>query len=102
MTLSIVEKQINKMKSLKVWHTKCLITHHLQFELFIITVCQIFFLRHLSLIIANFAEDFLLAISLCRGGITYATVFNLPARRQPHSIFWVFVRAGTICLFPDP
>ena len=39
---------------------------------------------------------------LCLGGYTYATVFNLPARRQPHSVFGAFVHAGTICLFLDP
>ena len=43
-----------------------------------------------------------LAISLCLGGYMYATVFNLPARRQPHSVFGAFVHAGTICLFLDP
>ena len=45
---------------------------------------------------------FLLRSPCARGGYTYATVFNLPARRQPHSVFGAFVHAGTICLFPDP
>ena len=44
----------------------------------------------------------LAAFSLCQGGNTYVTVSNLPALRQPHSVFGAFVHAGTICLFPDP
>ena len=44
----------------------------------------------------------LAAFSLCQGGNKYATVFNLPARRQPHSVFKAFVHAGTICPFMDP
>ena len=52
--------------------------------------------------ITNDVRILSLAISLCRGGYTYVTVFNLPARGQPHSVFGAFVHAGTICLFPDP
>ena len=44
----------------------------------------------------------LAAFSLCLGGNTYMAVFNLPARRQPHSVFRAFVHAGTICMFLDP
>ena len=49
-----------------------------------------------------FFFNFFLAISLCLGGYTYVTVLNLPARRQPHSVFGAFVHGGTICLFLDP
>ena len=34
--------------------------------------------------------------NLDRGGYTYASVFNLPARGRPHSVFGSFVHADTI------
>ena len=53
-------------------------------------------------LLACLLATFSLCASLCLGGNTYMTVFNLPARRQPHSVFWAFMHASTICLFLDP
>ena len=39
--------------------------------------------------------SFLSLFSVCQGGYTYVTVSNLPARRQPHSVF------GALCM-PAP
>ena len=44
----------------------------------------------------------LAAFSHCQGGYMYVTFSNLPALRQPQSVFGAFVYAGTICLFLDP
>ena len=42
-----------------------------------------------------FQTFFLSLFSVCQGGYTYVTVSNLPARRQPHSVF------GALCM-PAP
>ena len=35
-------------------------------------------------------------------GNRYLTIIKLPAQRQQHSVYWVFVHVGTISLILDP